>query len=712
MNDIYADKPINESSEDILKRKDFSYRIADYLLSPSSNDGLVVSINGKWGSGKTSIANLIKERIKRSSYCFSDNVIPVIVDYSPWNVNDQDQIIDQFLNTLSESFVYKKVLRYLKTIIKVTSKVVSFTPIPCSIKSTIKAVDNAFSKYVDALNSNNGSLEEIKNKVEKYLKNTTLRYLVFIDDLDRLNKTEIRLLIQLIKSTCNFSNVTYVLMFDKEIVADALSDEQSIDGNAYLEKIIQLEFNVPLIRSDIIIELLGRDLERLVGDKTNNVLNRRIQDYLSLGLFRQFTTIRDEKRYINNLKFAIDMFDKEIDIPDLMAMTYFRLIDEDIYKLFLDNQDCLLGIHYFNKDDEARRSESEFISKIKATKFNYSESPYLLKHIFPYMFSKIPEKHGEDYLKGRIFVPNIFHKYAQMDFDYEDISLDRINNILRFDYSSQRLSEMSKELNPEQGRKLLYILANYCEGIKDQHAFESVLSFLFQAFSELPYSRPFLFVDKNYYVGSICYSLIKNLDIKIAENVLVAAVVDGSDVGSLVSLCNYLSYSRNDRHFDFSNVSDETKKKIIEETLKKVLSVIDADVDGNYYSFYLVIAFAITHGKKQLKEIIKEKDDSWLTTFIVRSIYLNHSYSDDYHFYLIYPIDSIKQVLQIDKEKIEKLIVNCSENKNKQRLIVFMMQIDGETPEDKQISGFSMKEIQNYCDRSNIVFVASDDYEK
>ena len=712
MNNIHSDKPILKSSEDLLKRKNFSDKIANYLLSPSSNDGLVISINGKWGSGKTSTANLIKEKIQNESFSFSSDIIPVIIDYSPWNATDQNQIINQFLNTLSEHFVYKRVLKILRTSLRIASGVLSFTPIPSNIKTAIKCIDNAFSKYVDALTSNSGSLEEIKNKVEIYLRNTKLRYIVFVDDLDRLNKSEIRLLIQLIKSTCNFSNITYVLLFNKEIVADALSNEQLIDGNAYLEKIIQLEFNIPLIRSDIIIDLLGHDLEQLLGDKTDNILNKRIQDYLGFGMFRQFTTIREEKRYINNLKFVLDMFEKEIDIPDLMVITYLRLIDERIYKLFLNNQDYLLGTHYFDKDGDANKAESEFINKIKRTKFDYDRSPYLINHIFPYMFSRIPEKYGDDYLSGRFFIPNIFHKYAQMDYDYEDFSLDRINSILRFDDSSQNLSEVSKGLNPDQGRKLLHVLSNYCENLDNQKAFESVLEFLFKDFSELQYSRPFLIVDKNYYVGSICSSLLRNLDNEIAEKILMVSVENGSDIGALVCLCNYFLYSKEDRHFNFSGVSDNCRNRIISNTLTKVLIVIDEDVNGEYYSFNSIITFAITQGEDLLRNTIKAKDDAWLSTFIVRSVYLSHSYSDDHHFYPIYQIDLIKKVLDIDDKRIDKLITNCDDNRSKQRLITFKMQLDGKVPEDKHIYGFSMKEIQDFCNKNNIVFIASDDYEK
>ena len=70
---------------------------------------------------------------------------------------------------------------------------------------------------------------------------------MFIDDIDRLNNKEIRLLIQLVKAVCDFPNVIYVLSFDKSIVSKALENEQNIDGRSYLEKIIQLSIDIPMV---------------------------------------------------------------------------------------------------------------------------------------------------------------------------------------------------------------------------------------------------------------------------------------------------------------------------------------------------------------------------------------------------------------------------------------------------------------------------------
>ena len=710
---LYSDLPIATKEEDILNRNDFSCVIADYLLSPASNNGLVLSINGEWGSGKTSIANMIKASINEEKFTKDSKVIPIIVNYSPWNISNSDQIINQFLNTLSDNFLYKKVLKIVGKILKASSIIASLAPIPPTIKETAKNIDNTFSRYVTALNKNSGDLEDFKNKVEMHLNKSVLRYIVFIDDIDRLNNHEIKMLIQLIKSTCNFSNITYVLLYDKKIVSKALTGEQgNVDGSSYLKKIVQMEFNVPNVKHETIIELLGKDLEKLLNGKYKMDSGPRLQDFLSFGLFSQITTIRDEKRFMNCLSFVTDSHSEEIDPIDLIAITYLRYIDENIYELILKYEGCLLGtkssLFDDKKNSELRKS---FFKELADTKFQNENSKLFLSELFPNMFSRIPDKHGKEYLAGRLCIPNIFHKYANMDLDYEDMSLKKLNNIIKY-MDSGALSKFAKELNPDQGRKLLYVLGDFSENLSEENMFRQILGFLFNDFSTLNYSRPFLIVDKSYYVGKICNSLVHNIELSKAEKILIEAVENGNDIGALVWLCDYLTYRDQDRHFDFKLVSDDTISKLKTITLNKVLYAFDKNINAPYSDYNRIICFALINGEEELKKLIKEKDELWIAIFIAKSVSIGQSYFNHrHHVYYRYDISLLEKAIDFKNIDLNSQIRINKDNALKQRLIAFQMFVDGLTPADADLKGFSVEEIQKYSDDKSIGFVASDDYE-
>ena len=73
-----------------------------------------------------------------------------------------------------------------------------------------------------------------------------------LDDIDRLSNEQIRYVFQLITSVARFPNTIYLLVFDKEIVVEALKDVQSGNGQDYLEKVIQMPIQIPDIqRSDL-----------------------------------------------------------------------------------------------------------------------------------------------------------------------------------------------------------------------------------------------------------------------------------------------------------------------------------------------------------------------------------------------------------------------------------------------------------------------------
>jgi hypothetical protein len=54
-----ADRPVKRPEDDKLGRAAFAQRIARELSGWRQKDSLVISLNGDWGSGKTTLANLI-----------------------------------------------------------------------------------------------------------------------------------------------------------------------------------------------------------------------------------------------------------------------------------------------------------------------------------------------------------------------------------------------------------------------------------------------------------------------------------------------------------------------------------------------------------------------------------------------------------------------------------------------------------------------------
>lgn len=71
--------------------------------------------------------------------------------------------------------------------------------------------------------------------------------LIGIDDLDRLTADEVRLVFQLIKANADFPNLVYLTLFQRDIVEGNLEKAKSGSGKDFLEKVVQVGFDVPQV---------------------------------------------------------------------------------------------------------------------------------------------------------------------------------------------------------------------------------------------------------------------------------------------------------------------------------------------------------------------------------------------------------------------------------------------------------------------------------
>ena len=95
-----SDEPIKTERDDVLGWKPYAQLVAKALFNPSSNDSMVYAIDGPWGSGKSSLLNLIGEQLAKLNKDKKENEkYTVIVNYRPWNVAlDQNAIIKEFFD--------------------------------------------------------------------------------------------------------------------------------------------------------------------------------------------------------------------------------------------------------------------------------------------------------------------------------------------------------------------------------------------------------------------------------------------------------------------------------------------------------------------------------------------------------------------------------------------------------------------------------------
>lgn len=238
---LNPDLPITKNSEDILNRSTFANSLAKTLLQYSFSSSLTIGLYGEWGSGKTSLLNMVLETVE------SKDSNTVILRFNPWLCSNSKQLITQFFKQLSAAIKLKKPKNETawELIDQYADLFDAANMIP-GAGTIISALGKTLAKEAKEKNEQESNdLQGKKDKIITKMRDDDIRVIVSIDDIDRLTEEEIISVFQLVKALADFPNTIYILAFDYNVVVRALSKVQHGDGKEYLEKIIQVPFEIP-----------------------------------------------------------------------------------------------------------------------------------------------------------------------------------------------------------------------------------------------------------------------------------------------------------------------------------------------------------------------------------------------------------------------------------------------------------------------------------
>ena len=202
---------------------------------------------------------------------------------------------------------------------------------------------NLIPEVLEKIGKNLKEIDESKNifnlkcEINQLLKSYQKKIIIFIDDIDRLDKESMCLIFRLVRLNADFDNMIYILAFDRNIVENIISSAQKISGRDYLEKIIQVNFDLPAPEISKIMEFLSSNLELLLYSSNTKVNERRWWNIYHAGFKKLFENIRDVKRFINNLYLTFPLIYNEINLLDFIVIViptkWYPRITDSLKKL-------------------------------------------------------------------------------------------------------------------------------------------------------------------------------------------------------------------------------------------------------------------------------------------------------------------------------------------------------------------------------------------
>lgn len=393
-----SDKAIESSEQDLLGRVTFSKQLGEAIYKYDGKDGLVLGVFGKWGTGKTSILNMVVNEINYLSY--NDDDSPIIVNFSPWNYTDKDNLISLFFRVLKNRLDMDKYEETRKKIGKALtdySDALDALALVPMVGSGLATILKTIAKAQGAELSKDVDIDTTKENLETVLGDTNQKIVVIIDDIDRLTNTQIRDIFQLVKQVGNFPNIIYVLSMDREVVCRALESVHNIDGAKYLEKIVQIPFEIPALLKPRLRELFLTKLENTVKAISDNpkidqsywteVVTNCIEPYIE--------TLRDVNRVINTFQFRYKILNEETAFEDMVALTTIEVLEPQLYQWIGRNKDLLCST-YFHSYSALFREKSDYRTSIyeelKKLGINTDIGIKFLTTLFPVFANDIDER--------------------------------------------------------------------------------------------------------------------------------------------------------------------------------------------------------------------------------------------------------------------------------------------------------------------------------
>ena len=308
-----SDRPVLDMSDDALRNNRYAAALSSFV--EDSDTPLTVGIQGGWGTGKTSLLNLLATRFSANQRCL---IIPVNAwEHSLFNANTNANVAISLLrglvtaiqkgislnSNISEDIKRRSSGKGSK--LHELAKIVGVAALGVAVfagKSALATAhihpphedshdtvsENAWS-YADQIQELRSEISEVVSEVVNSPVTKVDRFVFFIDDLDRIQPNIAIEILDILKNVFDVEHCVFILAIDYEVVVKGLvarygarTKETEREFRQYFDKIIQVPFSMPVAAyrnsfNEYMQRLLdklsigGLDLDKSDVDEMSNV---------------------------------------------------------------------------------------------------------------------------------------------------------------------------------------------------------------------------------------------------------------------------------------------------------------------------------------------------------------------------------------------------------------------------------------------------------
>lgn len=440
---IGADSPLSMGqaiNHDKLNRTGFASSVVKALDNINATNGFVVSIEGAWGSGKTSTLAMIEELLSKKVQ------VPIIVNFNPWLVGDRDALLSLFLEKIATAVKLtdhaksgRKAAKEIKSYAKafdVIKLIPGAEPWASIVKSVISSVGEATGNISELKTLD---IESQKNRVAEALRKISQPIIVFIDDLDRLFPQEVFEMIRIIKAVGDLPNVGYVLAWDAKYVQLALDSASVPQSNAYLDKIVQVRMPLPSLSISAKESLINEALDSLPKEALINYFpnsKNRISSLYFSGLRELLEQPRDVTRLFNTIALIEPALRGEIVLADIIGLAAIMVKAPSVFELMQKNPRWFVGRLLNDNGIEEAEDILKQGKENRDAAYQQCGAPSAIREIIYFLFPQLAEIEdvlsigGASEIDGNLGAPGRLLVALQLSISAGDISFISAKNYL------------------------------------------------------------------------------------------------------------------------------------------------------------------------------------------------------------------------------------------------------------------------------------------
>ena len=245
-------QPNEPFANDVLNRQRFA-SVLNSVIDIYSDTGIVLSLNGEWGTGKTTFVRMWRQQLIDNGY--------KTLYFNAWKTDFYEDALSAILGELNSEFPNSK---HIKSIIEKGAKISlnigdaiakgllrKFTGIESeALSAAISSVKEQFLDSVESYSKRKADLDDFKNALSEFVASESngKPVIFFIDELDRCNPSYAVQVLERVKHLFEIPNIVFVVAVNEKQLQYAIQGyygSNNIDGQEYLRRFFDISFTLP-----------------------------------------------------------------------------------------------------------------------------------------------------------------------------------------------------------------------------------------------------------------------------------------------------------------------------------------------------------------------------------------------------------------------------------------------------------------------------------